>query len=180
MSHEDDTLNNRDGDSRASIDPETGGVRETPTPHVDAAQQMRATSQNEGKVTNWRHEGLPVVRDGDGRPRFCMATAVALLEHHPEWHGVLKFNEFSGKCEIHEVIPGADTCNPNLPRELEDVDVTHSIIWFNRNGFPNSSKAIVSDAKQVPQEKISAGMVGAWNLMGKSLSRKQTASQART
>jgi len=82
---------------------------------------------------------LDLVTDKTGRPFWNTANAVEILSQHPDWIGVLGFNEFTRRRVVLKPIPGTRS---KTPRNLEDDDATAVLAWFNRNGFPKASAGV--------------------------------------
>ena len=91
---------------------------------------------------DYRHANFDLVRDNHQRPVWNTANAEVLLTQHPDWQGVLGFNDFTGRRVILKAIPGSHGEN----RQLEDDDYTAGTSWFNRNGFPNARDTITVQA----------------------------------
>jgi hypothetical protein len=91
---------------------------------------------------DYRHANFDLVRDQKQRPIWNTANAEVLLTQHPDWKGVLGFNELTGRRMILNAIPGT----PGGDRQLEDDDYTAATGWFNRNGFPNARDTITGPA----------------------------------
>lgn len=88
-----------------------------------------------------------IMRDGRGRPLWCYQSAYATLTNEDEWHGVFAYDELAGIIMLMRPIPGTKTPKSTFkPREVSDVDISHTIRWFNRNGFPRATKAVATDA----------------------------------
>ncbi|MEP3297733.1 MAG: VapE domain-containing protein [Pseudoruegeria sp.] len=78
-------------------------------------------------------------------PQWCLSTALAYIEGHDDWENVLAHNEFSGEFIVTRPIPSTDATR-FVPHELTDQDFADAETWFNRNGFPRASEAIVVKA----------------------------------
>ncbi len=90
------------------------------------------------------------VREGeyvtvDGKLRWCLATAVAILECHDDWADVLAFNDFTGEIVICRPIPSSDGRGFQA-HHMTDLDVAHAESWFNRIGFHNAKETTIRRA----------------------------------
>jgi hypothetical protein len=93
------------------------------------------------------HSGEQPVLDERGRPMWCHQTAYATLANEQEWQGVLAYDELAGIVMLTKPIPGTKTPKSTFKhREFSDVDNSHATRWFNKNGFPRATKAVVMDA----------------------------------
>ncbi|WP_417599811.1 VapE domain-containing protein [Pararhodobacter oceanensis] len=87
-------------------------------------------SQRHGNGTNW-----------------CMEVACSALETEAAWAGVLAFDELSGLNVVLKPIPGTKVPRSSFKaRVIRDTDFTAAVRWFNRNGYRNASKNVVTDA----------------------------------
>lgn len=90
-------------------------------------------------------EGL--ITDAKGHALMNHANAVHTLREHPEWQGVLVFNEFTGRKMVMLPLPGSRTPKKHFQvRELADNDILTATAWFNRNRFPKAYKSVIADA----------------------------------
>jgi predicted P-loop ATPase len=76
---------------------------------------------------DWRTK-LLCSKDGSIKP--LLSNAVLLLQHSPEWAGVLRFNEFSLTIETDQPAPFSDAGN----EEWTDDHTARTTIWLQQNG----------------------------------------------
>lgn len=89
----------------------------------------------------------PLVVDGQGRPLWCYQSAYATLTNEDAWSDVFAYDELAGIIMLMKPIPGTKTPKVSFkPREFSQIDSSHAIRWFNRNGFPRATKVVVEDA----------------------------------
>lgn len=68
------------------------------------------------------------------------------LRHAPEWRGVLAFDQFAQRVTIRHEIPAAgEPVVRQLPRMLDDHDVTAALEWFHAQGMV-ARKTLLYDA----------------------------------
>ena len=103
-----------------------------------------APSMPTGARNTFRHNSLSLIRDGKDVPIWNMHNAIAMLSQHPDWQGVLAYNEFTVRRVLLRAVPGQG--GGVYPRSLEDDDYTAAQAWFNNNGFPKASMEIVGAA----------------------------------
>lgn len=95
-----------------------------------------------------RHGDIPVIRNAKGFPVWCPATAIALLQYHPDWLGCLRHDAFLQGDMLYRPVPGAVETEGFETREIKDTDIVQAQVWFNRNGFPDATRNTVADAFQ--------------------------------
>jgi len=83
-----------------------------------------------------------------GQPYWNTANAAQVLRHELEWEGVLAFDEFTRAHVLTAPLPGQPSAG-FTGRELTDADITSALEWFNRNGFPTATRAVLADAMQM-------------------------------
>jgi predicted P-loop ATPase len=95
-------------------------------------------------ATDWRPA---LIKGRTGRPIWCAENACATLENDPAWTDVLAYDEFVGLFLVLRPIPGTTAPRNNFaPRPLAENDITATVRWFNRNGFPDATKNTTADA----------------------------------
>lgn len=115
--------------------------------HIFAASPRAATSDGQPRPNDpnpgstFRHNEIALVRDDKDRPIWNVANAIAILTEHPDWLGVLGFNEFTMRKEFLSAAPGGN--GGTYPREIHDDDYTAAQAWFNQNGFPRAGVDLV-------------------------------------
>ncbi|MEO9682889.1 MAG: VapE domain-containing protein [Tateyamaria sp.] len=79
-----------------------------------------------------------------------------ILESNPVWANVMAYDEFADQLMLLKPVPGTKAPKSRFrPRQWTDNDDISALRWFNRNGFPRVSKAIISDAiKDVAQRSM--------------------------
>lgn len=83
----------------------------------------------------------------NGKPIWNAENACTLIETDDAWEGVLATDEFAGLTLLLQPIPGTPFARSRFkPRPLTDTDITAAVRWFNRNGFPDATKATTADA----------------------------------
>lgn len=88
-----------------------------------------------------------LVRDTKGRPIWCAENACLTLEHNEAWAGALAFDEFRGLTLLMRPVPGTTVPRHNFtPRPIGEADIVAAVRWFNRNGWPDATKAATADA----------------------------------
>jgi predicted P-loop ATPase len=73
---------------------------------------------------------MRLIRDDNGDPRACYENIRLILEHSPEWDGVLGYNEFSAAHMIMRTPPAL--INFKVGDELEDHFDTELTQWLER------------------------------------------------
>jgi len=73
---------------------------------------------------------MRLIRDDNGDPRACYENIRLMLEHSPEWEGVLGYNEFSAAHMIMKTPPAL--INFRVGDELEDHFDTELTQWLER------------------------------------------------
>lgn len=95
-------------------------------------------------ATEWRPD---LIKGSKGRPIWCAENACMTLETNPAWAGVLAYDEFRALTLLLRPIPGTPVPQTNFtPRPLAEGDIVAALRWFNRNGFPDATKAATADA----------------------------------
>lgn len=116
---------------RLGIDPATLGWQQPKT-----AMQAIAGSDDIDLICNKR-----------GHPAWCAENACLILEANPDWAGVLAYNEETALTLLLRPIPGSKTPKAGFrPHPITEADLTATLRWFNRNGFPDATRNIVADA----------------------------------
>lgn len=147
-------------------DPDHHGLGET----VDAKQASKLTGSASKHLsiaiggTKSPCDGIPVVCNEKGRPVWCPATAIALLENHPDWKGCLRHDSFLQSDMLYQPIPGSSEAETFEVREIKDTDIVQAQVWFNRNGFPDATRSTVADAFQTVAEANSIDPLKDWLL----------------
>lgn len=85
---------------------------------------------------DWR-TGLLCSKDGSIKP--LLTNAALLLQHSPEWAGVLRFNEFSLTIETGQPAPFSQVGN----EDWSDDATARTMIWLQQNG------CVINNTKQV-------------------------------
>ncbi|MBL9050151.1 MAG: hypothetical protein JNK19_08580 [Tabrizicola sp.] len=96
------------------------------------------------------------VTDRKGKPVWCPENACLILEHHEAWAGALAHDEFNALDMLLAPVPGTTVPKASFrPRPLGATDVTATLRWLNRNGFPDATRNVVEDAlKAVAAQSI--------------------------
>jgi predicted P-loop ATPase len=88
-----------------------------------------------------------LIKDSKGKPIWNAENACTLIETDDAWEGVLATDDFAGLTLLLKPIPGTPVARARFnPRPLTDTDITAAVRWFNRNGFPDATKATTADA----------------------------------
>ena len=119
----------------------------TPPRATSAARAGVERVDADGVITaaDWR-DGLLWAR---GAIRECVPNIVAVLRHHPDWVGVIAFDEFSQKVVKRLPAPYDTAKKPKDCEEWTDVDDTRVQIWLSKHeGFAPSSR-FVAEAIEV-------------------------------
>ncbi|MEP4153110.1 MAG: hypothetical protein ABJL73_17585, partial [Lentilitoribacter sp.] len=84
-----------------------------------------------------------------------------VLESNPVWVNVMAYDEFADQLMLLKPVPGTKAPKSRFrPRPWTDNDDIGALRWFNRNGYPRVSKAIISDAiKDVAQRSMISPVV---------------------
>lgn len=98
-------------------------------------------------LTGGRDGPRHLVENDNGRPTWCVENACIILETHSDWSGALAHDEFAGITMLVRPIPGTTTPRSKFKsRPLVETDITATVRWFNRHGFPRATKPVASDA----------------------------------
>ncbi len=85
-----------------------------------------------------------------GALRECVPNVVAVLCNHPDWAGVIAFDEFSQKVVKRQAAPYDDAARFKPCTEWTDVDDTRVQIWMSkREGFAPSSRLVAESVEVV-------------------------------
>ena len=87
-----------------------------------------------------------LIRNDKGKIVGNVANLTLMLRHHPDWQGVLSYNEFNGHVVIRQQPPWG---NEKPDASWTQQHTTQACVWFCRNGMDNPSKEKVIDAVQV-------------------------------
>lgn len=110
------------------------------------AEQRRAPLS----ASNWQSH---LVRTEAGPLVSCLANAVITLEYHPEWQGVLAFDENAGEVNARFIPPCDDWDDQReLPFAWKDNDDARTAVWLQRDGLA-VGKELASQAVQVVANK---------------------------
>lgn len=102
---------------------------------------MSKKSEDQTPQKKDREDEFALIRDEKGRPVANVANALTLIACHPEWQGVLGYNEFTQQRVVLKTIPGQR--GGDFPRALMDEDYTAGQVWFNYCGLPTITKDTV-------------------------------------
>ena len=92
-------------------------------------------------------DDIDLIHNKRGHPAWCAENACLILETASDWAGVLAYNEETALMLLLRPIPGSKTPKAGFkPRPITDADLTATLRWFNRNGFPDATRNIVADA----------------------------------
>ena len=84
-----------------------------------------------------------LLRGEKSRLTGSVANVLHALRYAPDWQGVLKFNEFTLKAEIHQRPPFSDQYQWNgKPEDWVDTHDTQCMEWLNRWGIPAHADAV--------------------------------------
>jgi hypothetical protein len=102
--------------------------------------------QSNQQQSTWYDWTADLIRSDDGKIVGNVANVTLMLLHHPDWRGVLSYNEFTGQIVIRQ--------QPPWGNEQPDTSWTHqhttrACVWFCRNGMDNPSKDKVIDGVEV-------------------------------
>ena len=90
---------------------------------------------------------INLICNRSGRPAWCAENACLILEANPDWAGVFAYNEETALRLLLRPIPGSKTPKSRFQlRPITEADLTATLRWFNRNGFPDATRNIVADA----------------------------------
>jgi predicted P-loop ATPase len=83
-----------------------------------------------------------LLRDERGRISGSIANIDRGLRHAPQWHGVLRFNEFTLKVETCKRPPFPQDYKWTEDQPWTDGDDTLTKIWFHRQGIPAKTEDV--------------------------------------
>jgi predicted P-loop ATPase len=99
------------------------------------------------EVDNTWRDGLVFAR---GALRECVPNVIAVLRHHPDWQGVIAFDEFSQKVVKRQAAPYDDAKRFKVGDEWTDVDDTRVQVWLSKHeGFAPSSRLVAESVEVV-------------------------------
>lgn len=85
-----------------------------------------------------------------GALRECVPNVIAVLRHHPEWQGVIAFDEFSQKVVKRKPAPYETLQRFTQGEEWTDVDDTRVQVWMSKHeGFAPSSRLVAESVEVV-------------------------------
>ena len=93
---------------------------------------------------DWRAR---LIRKSNGDLRPCVENAALFFDHHPDWRGVLGYNEFSGAYVFTGTPP--PPCSFRAGDELEDHFDVEAVRWLERKGcflHPDAVRRVVDGA----------------------------------
>lgn len=116
-------------------------MNEMTKPEADVDEYIEAQDRLADALITTRNE------DGEIVIKRCVTNAMAMMKHHPDWEGVLAYNEFTRRPMLTLPIPGSveDNGAPFPGRAIEDEDITDARAWFDHN-LPGIAKQDVIDA----------------------------------
>jgi hypothetical protein len=92
-------------------------------------------------------DDIDLILNKRGHPAWCAENACLILETAPDWAGALAYNEETALTLLLRPVPGSKTPKARFqPRPITEADLTATLRWFNRNGFPDATRNIVADA----------------------------------
>jgi putative DNA primase/helicase len=95
---------------------------------------------------NWRADYVRA----RGEPRECVPNVMLVMAHHPEWQGVLGFDEFSQRVVKRRPAPYQDDgLQAVADDEWTDVDDTRAVAWIARHEGWVVSSSMVAEAVNV-------------------------------
>jgi len=94
-----------------------------------------------------------LLRNDKGKPTGSVANVLHALRHAPEWQGVLKFNEFTVKAEIHAKPRFANFDWNGRASDWQDAYDTLTLEWLHRQGIPASAESVGRAVWVVANEK---------------------------
>lgn len=118
-------------------------------PNDGGAPEPRESGEGAGQGDAGGADPVGYVKGGRNgtRPVWCMENACLVLERSEYWANVLGFNVETGLLMLLQPVPGSKVPRSTFkPRQLADSDVTAALRWFNRNGFPDATRAVLQDA----------------------------------
>lgn len=108
---------------------------------VDALKPSDTNVKSSSKSLDPWEEGLH--RSEKGKPMPVLINADMALRNHPQWSGVLAFDEFKQKIRVVKQPP----IGGKWPRDWSDADDTNTAVWMQSNGI-YVGRDIVSSAVQ--------------------------------
>lgn len=85
-----------------------------------------------------------------GALRECVPNVIAILRHHPDWLGVIAFDEFSQKVVKRKPAPYETLQRFAVGEEWTDVDDTRVQVWMSKHeGFAPSSRLVAESVEVV-------------------------------
>lgn len=134
------------------------------TPAAVAGLRKKSTAASQGGAKSVDTDGVitsadDAWRDGlvwaRGTLRECVPNVVAVLCNHPDWVGVIAFDEFSQKVVKREPAPYDDAAKFKACTEWTDVDDTRVQIWLSkREGFSPSSRLVAESVEVVARHNV--------------------------
>jgi len=89
-----------------------------------------------------------LIKTKEGTPKALLANAITALRFHPEWTGVLAFNEFS----LYTVTKKQTPWQKPIGSNWTDYDDSMSADWLQRNGILISSKVAGEAVQTIAKE----------------------------
>lgn len=117
-----------------------GARPRTPTPQTDLEKEHAEFQRK----NSWQR-GL--IRSKEDVPKKLLANTRHVIEHHPDWQGVVAYDAFSESIVLLKTPPMLQGSEPAEPRKGEwtEGDTVRAICWFaKRVGFEPSSQMIES------------------------------------
>jgi hypothetical protein len=119
-----------------------GGTRESLLELISATPELTTTAA--AALGNGVQEWVAsLIKDGHGYIKGCLANAIAVLRNHPDWQGVLAYNEATLYVVTKKTCPFGKLAGENWT----DTDDSLATEWMQHLGIP-SSKGTVIDAIQ--------------------------------
>lgn len=79
-----------------------------------------------------RHQAVSggLIYAADGVIADCLANVIYIMQTHPEWRGVLIYDELGERIARARSLPGRPLDKPRPPGEWADDDTTQTMAWF--------------------------------------------------
>jgi predicted P-loop ATPase len=92
--------------------------------------------------------GSTMIVTAEGKPKACLANAIAAFRYDPEWSGVLAYNEFS----LYTVTKRAAPWQQKAGQNWTDYDDSRAAEWLQHQGILVNSKLAGEAAQTVARE----------------------------
>jgi putative DNA primase/helicase len=118
--------------------------------HLDSEAQANDSNVVDFESATWRKG---IITNAKGAPKPCLSNALLVLAQHPDWKGVLAYDQLAEKVLKLKAPPTRKCDGASEPGYWNDADSARTAAWLHAKAKFGVSSGVVAEAVAVVAEK---------------------------